>query len=104
MRQLYQARDSLEARQLLDRLEGEGIPAVVLGEHLSSAAGELSALNFPAVWLLDSTLSLRARGVLALFLQERQETPDNDQDWQCPGCAETVGPEFDLCWNCGRGR
>ena len=104
MRVLYQARDSLEARQVLDRLEGEGISAVVLGEHLAGGAGELSALNFPAIWLLDNAQLLRARGVLDRFLEDRQVAPEDAQDWQCPSCGEPVGPEFGLCWNCGRRR
>lgn len=47
MLKFYEARDSLEARQLIDALAAHRIEATVLGEYLSGAAGELSALNFP---------------------------------------------------------
>ena len=47
MLKFYEARDSLEARQLVDALAAHRIEATVLGEYLSGAAGELSALEFP---------------------------------------------------------
>lgn len=105
MQQLYQARDSLEAQQLIDRLTDENIMSVVLGEHLAGGAGELSALNFPTVWVVENSHLLRARGVLKLFLlQQQQEAVAGSQAWTCSTCGVEVDAEFELCWNCGGGR
>ena len=54
MLKFYEARDSLEARQLVDALAAHAIEATILGEHLSGAAGELPAFNFPWVWLINN--------------------------------------------------
>jgi hypothetical protein len=104
MQVLYQARDALEARLLTDRLAAAGVRAVVLGDHLMGAAGELSALNFPEVWLVDPAQSPRARAVLDEFLAEQRTPLPAADPWICPGCAAEVDAEFELCWNCGAAR
>lgn len=103
MQQLYQARDRLEAQQLIDLLSEAQIEAVVLGELLAGAAGELSALNFPTVWVVDNGQMVRARGVLASFLARQTESVEG-QPWHCATCGVEVDAEFALCWNCGGGR
>jgi len=103
MQQLYQARDRLEAQQLSDLLKEAQIDAVVLGELLTGAAGELSALNFPTVWVVDNGQIVRARGVLASFLSRQTEAVEG-QPWRCASCGVEVDAEFALCWNCGGGR
>ena len=103
MQQLYQARDSLEAQQLIDRLAEEQIDAVVLGDHLSGGAGELSALVFPTVWVVDNGQMIRARGVLAAFLSQQSDVVEGTA-WRCAVCNATVDAEFAVCWKCGSGR
>ena len=100
MQQLYQARDSLEARQLVDRLGEDNIKSVVLGEHLAGGAGELSALNFPTVWVVDNAQLGRAQAILGTFLSQQNEPLEGGREWICATC----GAEFALCWNCGRRR
>ena len=101
MRKLYEAADAFEARWLADWLCGQGVPAVVLGEALAGAAGQLPANVFPAVWLVDEADLYRAGRLLDDFLRtgERAAGP-----WYCPACGERVEAGFDLCWNCGAAR
>lgn len=93
---LYEARDPLEARLLVDHLAAHHIRAVVLGELLSGGAGELSALNYPRVWLVDTADLARAQQLLAGFLRAPDGVP-----WVCPGCATPIEGEFAMCWQCG---
>ncbi|RMG34717.1 MAG: DUF2007 domain-containing protein [Gammaproteobacteria bacterium] len=102
MRRLYQAQDEIEAQLLSDYLAASHIPTTVLGRYQSAAAGELSALAFPSVWVLEDRDLPRARVLLAEFLQRRQG-PGGAAAWHCE-CGEQIGPEFDLCWRCGRSR
>jgi hypothetical protein len=100
MQKLYQASDAMQANLLKDHLAAYHIQAVVLGDYLSGAAGELPAINFPAVWLVKDRDLVRARQLLAEFLTP--VTPASA--WQCPGCAADVDGEFALCWRCGTPR
>lgn len=102
MHRLYQAQDEFEAQLLRDYLAASHIPATVLGRYQSAAAGELPSLGFPWVWILEDRDLARARSLLAEFLARREE-PDRAVSWRCD-CGERIGPEFDLCWQCGRGR
>lgn len=98
MRRLYEAADRFEAQRLIDLLQDHRIPAVMLCDYLSGAAGELPANIFPCVWLVDDTHWYRAKTVLEEFLSS---PPDPQTDWCCPTCGETVEGGFDVCWNCG---
>lgn len=100
MQLLYQAQDALQANLLRDHLANHHIQAVVLGDYLSGAAGELSAINFPVVWLVEDRDLPRARQLLATFLAPSQPaTP-----WRCPVCGAEVDGEFALCWQCNSPR
>jgi len=101
MRRLYEAADRIEAQRLVDLLSEHKIPAVLLGDYLAGAAGELPANIFPAVWIVENGHWFRAEMVLEEFL-----SPDASADtpWQCANCGETVEEGFQVCWNCGMGR
>jgi hypothetical protein len=101
MRRLYQAADRIEAQRLLDFLAEHGVAALIPGDYLSGAAGELPVAPFPEVWLPNPGQWLRARGLLAEFLAP---LPEAEGDWICPACGETVTAAFPLCWNCATPR
>lgn len=103
MLKFYQARDSLEARQLIDTLAAHDIEATVLGEYLSGVAGELSAMNFPWVWLIKNGDLAAAQQVLDGFLASIGSLPRRGP-WVCSDCGVEVDAGFDVCWQCGRAR
>jgi hypothetical protein len=103
MLKFYEARDSLEARQLIDALAAHRVEATVLGEYLSGAAGELSALSFPWVWLINNADLPVAQSVLDGFLASRGSLPTKGP-WVCPSCEAQVDAGFDICWQCGAAR
>ncbi|MGD2082152.1 MAG: DUF2007 domain-containing protein [Chromatiales bacterium] len=103
MQRLYEARDRIEAQLLVDHLGAYGIRAVILGDYLSGAAGELSALVFPAVWLVEDRDLGVARRRLEEFLERLERAPAR-ADWVCPACGTELEGAFDVCWHCGRPR
>ena len=102
MQRFYQAGNRIEAQLLLALLEQHRIDAVVLGDYLAGAAGELPADIFPTLWLIDERDLIAARALLAQFLNP--PPAPSSAPWVCPACGEPVECNFDLCWNCGRER
>jgi hypothetical protein len=103
MQRLYEARDRIEAQLLVDYLAAYGIRAIVLGDYLSGAAGELPALSFPAVWVVEDRDLNIAQRRLAEFL-EHPDGPAARPDWVCPACRAEVEGGFEVCWRCGAPR
>ena len=103
MLKFYEARDSLEAHQLIDALTAHRIEATVLGEYLSGAAGELPAINFPWVWLINNQDLAAAQDVLDGFLASRGNLP-RPGPWVCENCDAQVDAGFEICWQCGAKR
>jgi len=103
MRKLYEAADRIEAQLLKDWLEGGGVAAVILGDALTGAMGELPANIYPAVWVLDAGQMEKARGLLRDFTKSHEESERNG-DWRCLNCGEMVDAGFDICWNCASHR
>ena len=100
MKRLYQAKDRIEAQLLKDFLESHHIQTVVQGDYLSGAAGELPALNFPVLWVLDERDVGRGKALIAEFFDREAQ----GIDWQCRCCGETNEGQFDICWHCGSWR
>ena len=102
MKRLYQARDRIEAQMLKDFLISHNLQAVVLGDYLSGAAGELPALQFPAVWLIDEGDSFQGQQLLEQFLARGRV--ENEEGWLCRHCGAAVDAGFEICWNCSTPR
>jgi len=103
MKKLYEALDRIEAQMLKDELEGAGVEAVILGDYLAGAAGELPTNIWPAVWVVEDRDLARAEELLAGFIQRTQEKQQSG-GWRCSVCGEWVDAGFDLCWNCASPR
>ena len=103
MQRLYEAQNEIEAQLLIDYLASSHIPTTLRGRYLSGAAGDLSALTFPAVWVLHDADLPRAQQLLAEF-QQRRSSEQAGAAWPCSGCGTLIEPSFDLCWQCGRAR
>jgi hypothetical protein len=113
MKEIYSARDSMEAHFLKGLLEGQGIAANVQGEALSQVLGELPLTqnSLPTVWVADEDVTRALPIVEELRQRDRRDAdlPD-DQDpvptstWTCPKCGERVEQQFTDCWKCGTAR
>lgn len=100
MKKLYQAKDRIEAQLLKDYLATRRIATVTQGDYLSGAAGELPALQFPELWLLEERDYPLARRLVKEFFNAGAESGP----WQCPRCGEISEGQFQLCWKCGCAR
>jgi hypothetical protein len=103
MQRFYQARDELEAQLLIDYLGASHIQATMLGRYQSGAAGELSALAYPWVYLVEARDRQRASELLQEF-KRQQAGGHAGESWRCAECGTEVDGQFDLCWQCGAGR
>ncbi|MCP3870861.1 MAG: DUF2007 domain-containing protein [Gammaproteobacteria bacterium] len=100
MKMLYQAGDRIEAQMLKDFLGSHHIRTVVQGEYLSGAAGELPAMAFPVLWVLDDRDVARGKQLINAYY----EAESNVIEWSCPGCKELNEGQFHICWSCGAWR
>jgi len=101
MQKLYECRDRLQAQMLRDALAAHHIHTVILGDYLSGAAGELSAIQFPVLWVVEHEDYALARELINRYL----DAPEPDRlPWRCSRCGEMVEATFDLCWNCSTPR
>lgn len=102
MKELYQARDRIEAQLLKDYLVSHHIQTVIQGEFLSGAAGELPAFQFPVLWVLEDRDWSRGKQLIEHFLLLESES----LAWTCGQCGEQNEGQFNLCWKCAnmRGR
>ncbi|MDF1529465.1 MAG: DUF2007 domain-containing protein [Sedimenticola sp.] len=97
MRKLYECRDRLQAQMLLDDLESHHIEVVILGDYLTGAAGELSAIQFPVLWVVQDDDYTRGRQLIDEYLAESIQA---SAAWQCARCGELIEGGFEICWNC----
>lgn len=98
MRRVYTAENVFDACIVRDRLLEQDIDAVVQGELLAGAIGELPPDTRPSVWIRDEGFYDSARGIVAEF--ERGEVAG--PAWHCRHCGEYNEGAFALCWNCSR--
>jgi hypothetical protein len=104
MKHLYTARDTMEAHFVKGLLESHDIEAVVHGEMLAGARGELPLTNdtLPSIWVRDEDLKA-AHDALRRY-REGLPPDGSGAPWQCLRCNETLEPQFSHCWRCGAGR
>ncbi len=97
MKILYQAADRVEAQLLKDHLASFHIETLIQGEYLSGGTGELPALQFPVLWVLDERDLERGRNLIDDYFQQRT----GHSAWRCSRCGEDNEGQFAMCWNCG---
>lgn len=106
MKQVHVARHPAEAHLVKGLLESQGIEAVVRGEDLFGARGEVPVTpeTCPSVWIVDDALYEKAKSIISAYL--RGETPGGTRSssWRCPNCGEQLEPQFTDCWQCGTAR
>ena len=98
MIRVYSAADPADAQLVRALLKGNHIEAVVQGEDLWVARGELPITpeTAPSVWVHDGDAQ-RAR---ALIEERQQPRTVQKPPWTCPSCGEQVEGQFSECWRC----
>jgi Putative prokaryotic signal transducing protein len=102
MKQIYSARDEVDAEMVKNALGDAEIDSVIQGGGLSAVLGAIpvTEASLPSIWVRDED-SDRAAKVLAEF--QRPPAPEG-APWKCPQCGEMIDPQFTACWNCGTAR
>lgn len=77
MRVVYEAGDLIDAHLVKGRLENEGVPAWVRGEHLTGGIGQLPVHGLLAVLVADSDAE-EAQAHLARWAAERADDRGED--------------------------
>lgn len=106
MKKVYEARNPADAHLLKGLLEGENIPAVVRGEFLWGARGEVPVTpeTGPSVWVPEEDCERAMELLRAFDPEDSPADPPPGPEWKCPGCGETNEARFTECWQCGKGR
>ncbi len=106
MRQVYVAKNPAEAHLLKEILESGSIQAVVRGEFLWGARGELPIApeTCPSVWVIDDADYERAMEVIKDFRSEQTNSDLESKEWKCKQCGESNEGQFTECWQCGASR
>lgn len=82
MRKVYEADNYIDAQIARGWLEAAGIPALLSGEHLVGAMGELPAFGLHSLWV---TVDHEAEAHAALTeLAAQRSQPSQDQDTDAP--------------------
>ena len=102
MNLVYTAKHPTEAHLIRGMLEAEGIRAIVRGDQLYGAYGELPVL--PTVWILDASLAAQAQRVVVEYLRGGAAQKYRHERWSCAQCGEALEGQFTECWNCGAAR
>tara|TARA_Y100001935_G_scaffold222867_2_gene197905 strand:+ start:1521 stop:1838 length:318 start_codon:yes stop_codon:yes gene_type:complete len=100
MKRIYQAKDDIEAQLIIDYLKQSSVEAVVFDQYQSGAAGELSAVKFPWIWLLRPKDFPYAKQLIDQY-QENDNRDNNEISWECGNCDLLIEGQFNICWNCG---
>jgi len=101
MKKVYVASDAVNARIVCDLLISAGLEAIIKGELLTGAAGDLPVNLFPTVWVMDDEFEDKALKLVEDFQSYRPQDQIFDSVWPCPHCAEVIEAQFTQCWNCG---
>jgi hypothetical protein len=99
--QVYVAPQPHQAHFLRNILADAGIEARVLGENLNLVDPPAN-LQSGALWVRQSDAEA-ARRILADWERSRSGSrpeQESNADWICATCGESVGDDFDVCWNC----
>ncbi|RIK65120.1 MAG: hypothetical protein DCC65_13135 [Planctomycetota bacterium] len=97
MQKVAIAENPMHAHLIVAMLEEQGIDAIVQGEALWGARGELplTAESAPSVWVADEAQAARARQLIA-------ENEVRTAAHACPSCGHEVRPMIeDSCPGCG---
>ena len=99
MKQLYSAKDGLEAHEVRLLLESRDIPAKVVGDNSALEAGfSFTPASAPCIFVAAEDYD-RALAILQEYLSIIAE-PQILESWKCPQCGQLVEAQFDACWKC----
>ena len=102
MKRIFSSPNLIEVSQLKDMLESAGIACFLRNEMSTGLAPEIPMTeSTPELWIQDDHNLTEAMRIKSNWQAPVQAVGNN---WVCPGCGETVEPQFSSCWKCGTSR
>jgi membrane protease YdiL (CAAX protease family) len=99
MKQIYSAKNALEAHDLRLFLEAHGIEAKVFGDtNALEADFAFTPSSAPGVYV-DEAHFHEAEVTMQRFF-ERPRTDPVKGNWTCASCGQSIAAQFDACWRC----
>jgi hypothetical protein len=83
MRIIYRAQNLIDAHLVKDALEGADVPAFISGEYLTGGVGQLPAMDYVAVLVPESSVSIAepiVREIDNALAEARQVLQEQDDD------------------------
>src|SRR3954470_17256726 len=99
MKQLYSARNALEAHDLRFFLSAHAIDSKITGDNNAFETFiSFTPQSAPCVFVDDADFE-RASELLDEF-ENRPSSPDSQPAWTCSNCQQLVQSQFETCWKC----
>lgn len=103
LQEVYRAQNLIQGGLIMALLKQSQIEAILEGDILASAGGELPLgwATAPQVMVLRKDFD-KARQIVmdweatALEAQQAESQPM----WLCPKCSEEIEGHYEICWNC----
>jgi uncharacterized repeat protein (TIGR04138 family) len=103
LKNIYSARNTLEANFLRELLEAKGIGAMVVGQSTTNAFGmvPIGKPTLPTVWINEDEIQ-RASEIIREFktYAAGRLRPAAGKSWKCANCGESIKGQFTDCWKC----
>ncbi len=99
MKRVYEALNPTDAYLLREILDTRGIEAVVKGDLLWAARGDVP--ENPSVWVVKDEDYEGAKQVVREYLSKDVA---GKKEWKCKKCGEIIEGQFSECWQCGTER
>ncbi|MDP8983853.1 MAG: DUF2007 domain-containing protein [Pseudomonadota bacterium] len=96
MKRVFRAASLLQVAHARNVLLAAGIQSELRNQYLAGALGDLPMMETWPQLYVDDTDERFALSVLARAASTPAGAP-----WSCPGCGETLEPQFTQCWRCG---
>jgi hypothetical protein len=96
MKRIFRAASLLQVAHARNLLIAAGIDCELRNQYLAGALGDLPMMETWPQLYVDDDDELPALRALA-----RAEAVPAGAPWICPGCGETLEPQFTGCWRCG---
>lgn len=108
---VYSSHLPLEVHLVRGALEAQGMPAMIINEHLAGMGAELGFANTRAEVIVPEDRAREALefigalpraedGRLSLLDEAAGNVALVDEPAKCPACGEEWEPGFEVCWSC----
>ena len=98
---IHEALNLREGNLIAVYLSDHGVAAEVRGGQHHSLRGEVSNIRglLPLIFIQDPGQADQARVLISDYEAMLKRAQEGDP-WVCPGCGETLEPQFQSCWKC----